>query len=161
MPGSTVEEAKRAFAHVFRIAEAAGFSAADIVYVDLAFIDLSDVTGANRLYAELFPEGQRPARTIYQAKLPLEVALKCSQLRRDESPPTPRRAARPRQVRRSPARAVGTRAGFWPSTDTASAMETPKTGGAREGQVDLTERAVGAFKPGNVPHRHAASFFCS
>lgn len=72
IPGSAVEEAKRAFAHVFRIAEAAGFSVADIVYVDLAFIDLADVTDVNRLYAEHFPEGQRPARTIYQAaKLPV------------------------------------------------------------------------------------------
>lgn len=69
IPGSTAEEAKRAFAHVFRIAEAAGFSAADIVYVDLAFIDLADVTDVNRLFAELFPEGQRPARTIYQAAM--------------------------------------------------------------------------------------------
>ncbi|MBD9498895.1 RidA family protein [Ensifer sp. ENS01] len=69
IPGSTAEEAKRAFAHVFRIAEAAGFSAADIVYVDLAFIDLADVTDVNRLFAELFPEGQRPARTICQAAM--------------------------------------------------------------------------------------------
>ncbi|MCY1512357.1 putative aminoacrylate peracid reductase RutC [compost metagenome] len=67
VPGSTIEEARRAFAHVFRIAEAAGFSATDIVYVDLAFIDLADVKAVNGLYAELFPEGQRPARTIYQA----------------------------------------------------------------------------------------------
>lgn len=77
IPGSTAEEAKRAFAHVFRIAEAAGFSAADIVYVDLAFIDLADVTDVNRLFAELFPEGQRPARTIYQAaKLPFGGRIK-------------------------------------------------------------------------------------
>ncbi|WDZ81715.1 RidA family protein (plasmid) [Ensifer adhaerens] len=77
VPGSTMEEAKRAFAHVFRIAEAAGFSAADIVYVDLAFIDLADVKDINRLYAELFPEGQRPARTIYQAaKLPFGGRIK-------------------------------------------------------------------------------------
>ena len=62
IPGSTLEEAKRAFALVFRIAEAAGFSATDIVYVDLAFIDLTDVTDVNRLYAELFPEGQRVGR---------------------------------------------------------------------------------------------------
>lgn len=39
----------------------------DIVYVDLAFIDLADVKEINALYASLFPEGQRPARTISQA----------------------------------------------------------------------------------------------
>jgi 2-iminobutanoate/2-iminopropanoate deaminase len=77
LPGTTREEAERAFAHVFRIAEAAGFSRGDIVYVDLAFIDLADVAEVNQLYGELFPEGQRPARTIYQAaKLPFGGRIK-------------------------------------------------------------------------------------
>jgi len=66
-PGTAREEAARAFAHVFRIAEAAGFASSDIVYVDIAFIDLADVSDVNGLYAELFLEGRRPARTIYQA----------------------------------------------------------------------------------------------
>ena len=35
--------------------------------MDIAFIDLVDVSEVNALYAELFPEGRRPARTIYQA----------------------------------------------------------------------------------------------
>jgi 2-iminobutanoate/2-iminopropanoate deaminase len=77
VPGSTREEAERAFAHVFRIAEAAGFSRSDIVYVDLAFIDLADVPEVNGLYGTLFPEGQRPARTVYQAaKLPFGGRIK-------------------------------------------------------------------------------------
>jgi 2-iminobutanoate/2-iminopropanoate deaminase len=67
VPGTAREEAARAFALVFRIAAAAGFDRTDIVYVDLAFIDLADVADVNVLYAELFPLGQRPARTIYQA----------------------------------------------------------------------------------------------
>jgi len=76
-PGTTREEAARAFANVFRIAEAAGFGRGDIVYVDRAFIDLSDVKDVNDLYAELFPAGQRPARTIYQAaKLPFGGRIK-------------------------------------------------------------------------------------
>ena len=66
-PGTAREEAERAFAHVFRIAEAAGFARSEIVYVDLAFIDLADVAEVNALYGDLFPEGRRPARTIYQA----------------------------------------------------------------------------------------------
>jgi 2-iminobutanoate/2-iminopropanoate deaminase len=75
--GTAREEAERAFAHVFRIAEAAGFSRSDIVYVDLAFIDLADVKEVNALYASLFAEGQRPARTIYQAaKLPFGGKIK-------------------------------------------------------------------------------------
>lgn len=77
VPGSAREEAERAFAHIFRIAEAAGFSKKDIVYVDLAFIDLADVKEVNSLYGELFPEGQRPARTVYQAaKLPFGGKVK-------------------------------------------------------------------------------------
>jgi len=66
-PGTAREEAERAFGHLFRIAEAAGFARSDIVYVDIAFIDLADVPEVNRLYADLFAEGARPARTIYQA----------------------------------------------------------------------------------------------
>jgi 2-iminobutanoate/2-iminopropanoate deaminase len=76
-PGTAREEAERAFAHVFRIAEAAGFKRTDIVYVDLAFIDLADVPEVNGLYGDLFPHGQRPARTIYQAaKLPFGGRIK-------------------------------------------------------------------------------------
>ena len=67
LPGTAREEAERAFAHVFRIADAAGFASTDIVYVDLAFIDLADVAEVNALYGTLFAEGRRPARTIYQA----------------------------------------------------------------------------------------------
>lgn len=75
--GTAREEASRAFGHVFRIAEAAGFARSDIVFVDIAFIELVDVKEVNSLYAELFPEGQRPARTIYQAaKLPFGGRIK-------------------------------------------------------------------------------------
>jgi len=76
-PGTAREEAARAFALVFRIAAAAGFARSDIVYVDIAFIDLADVKEVNGLYGELFAEGQRPARTIYQAaKLPFGGKIK-------------------------------------------------------------------------------------
>jgi 2-iminobutanoate/2-iminopropanoate deaminase len=77
IPGTAREEAERAFAHVFRIAEAAGFARDDIVYVDLAFIDLADVPEVNALFATLFAEGRRPARTVYQAaKLPFGGRVK-------------------------------------------------------------------------------------
>lgn len=66
-PGSAREEATIAFRNVFAALEAAGFSRDDIVYVDLAFIDLTDLREVNALFAELFPEGRRPARTVYQA----------------------------------------------------------------------------------------------
>lgn len=69
IPGTAREEAERAFGHVFRIANAAGFERADIVYIDIAFTDLADVHEVNALCAELFPQGRRPARTIYQAAM--------------------------------------------------------------------------------------------
>lgn len=65
--GTTRDEAALAFRNVFHAVEAAGFSRDEIVYVDIAFIDLADVPPVNELYAELFPENRRPARTIYQA----------------------------------------------------------------------------------------------
>lgn len=67
VPGTAGDEARRAFANVAAVLDAAGFTLADIVYVDLAFVDLADVPAANAVYGALFPEGQRPARTIYQA----------------------------------------------------------------------------------------------
>lgn len=66
-PGTTRDEAALAFRNVFAAAEAAGFGRHEIVYIDVAFIDLADVKDVNALFAELFPEGRRPARTIYQA----------------------------------------------------------------------------------------------
>lgn len=65
--GSARDEAALAFRNVFAAAEASGFGRHEIVYVDIAFIDLADVAEVNALWAELFPEGRRPARTIYQA----------------------------------------------------------------------------------------------
>jgi 2-iminobutanoate/2-iminopropanoate deaminase len=66
-PGSARDEADLAFRNVFAALAAAGFAKEDIVYVDLAFIDLADLPHVNALFGELFPEGRRPARTVYQA----------------------------------------------------------------------------------------------
>ena len=65
--GTAREEAERAFKNFLAVVKAAGFSKDEVVFVDVAFINLTDVTEVNALFAELFPEGQRPARTIYQA----------------------------------------------------------------------------------------------
>ena len=67
VPGSAREEATRAFKNLFAAVRAARFSTSDIAFIDIAFADLSDVDEVNALYAELFPEGRRPARTIHQA----------------------------------------------------------------------------------------------
>lgn len=65
--GSARQEATVAFGNVFAALDAAGFSKDDIVYVDVAFVDLADLPEVNALFAELFLEGRRPARTVYQA----------------------------------------------------------------------------------------------
>lgn len=65
--GTTLEQAKRAFANLFKIAEVAGFLREEIVFIDIAFVDLKEVPIINGLYDELFASEKRPARTIYQA----------------------------------------------------------------------------------------------
>ena len=48
-----------------------------MVFVDIAFIDLADLPQINALFAELFPGGRRPARTVYQAaRLPYDARIK-------------------------------------------------------------------------------------
>ena len=56
-----------AFNNLFAALVAAGFTKDDLVYIDLAFTDLAELKQVNGLFAELFPEGRRPARTVYQA----------------------------------------------------------------------------------------------
>ena len=67
VPGNIREEAELAFKNIFAVAKSAGFSKNEIVFIDLAFADLKELEQVNELYVELFPEGKRPARTIYQA----------------------------------------------------------------------------------------------
>ena len=67
VPGSARDEAERSFANFFAALEAAGFSKEEVVFVDIAFLDLADLDEVNQIYMRHFPEGRRPARTIYQA----------------------------------------------------------------------------------------------
>ena len=67
MPGTALEEAQRAFDNLFCAMRAAGFAIEDVTFIDIAFADLGDLPQVNQLFAKLFPEGRRPARTIYQA----------------------------------------------------------------------------------------------
>lgn len=66
-PGTAREEAELAFRNLFAALGGAGFSRDDLVDIDLALSDLADLPAVNRLWADLFPEGRRPARTVYQA----------------------------------------------------------------------------------------------
>jgi 2-iminobutanoate/2-iminopropanoate deaminase len=67
VPGTIEEEATRAFGNLFAALKAAGFLREDLTFIDIAFLDLADLDEVNKLYMNLFPEGRRPARTIYQA----------------------------------------------------------------------------------------------
>ncbi|MEQ8302983.1 MAG: RidA family protein [Cyclobacteriaceae bacterium] len=65
--GTIDEEGALAFSNFFAAIKNAGFEKEDVVFVDIAFENLKDLPPINKLYTELFPEGKRPARTIYQA----------------------------------------------------------------------------------------------
>ena len=55
----------------------ADFSKEDIVFIDLAFIDLKDIAEINQFYDSLFEMGRKSARTIYQvASLPFDGRIK-------------------------------------------------------------------------------------
>lgn len=67
VPGTIEEEGILAFSNFFAAIKNAGFAKEDIVFIDIAFENLKDLPPINQLFIELFPEGKRPARTIYQA----------------------------------------------------------------------------------------------
>lgn len=67
VPGTALEEAERAFENLFCALRAADFSISDITFIDIALVDLNDLPKVNELFAKLFEEGKRPARTVYQA----------------------------------------------------------------------------------------------
>lgn len=76
-PGTALEEAEIAFAHAFRIAEAAGFRRSGIVYIDPALIAPTDPPEVNALCADLFAERERPAHPIHKAaELPFSGKVK-------------------------------------------------------------------------------------
>ena len=77
VPDTPAGEARRAFGHLFSALHAAGFAPEEMVFVDIAFTNLADLAEVNAVFASLFPEGQRPARTVYQvAALPFGGRVK-------------------------------------------------------------------------------------
>jgi 2-iminobutanoate/2-iminopropanoate deaminase len=65
--GSVLEEAKLAFGNFFAALKAAEFTPEEVVFIDLAFINLQDISVVNQLFSSYFPANRKPARTIYQA----------------------------------------------------------------------------------------------
>ncbi len=75
--GTTEEQATMAFGNLFAVLAEAKFSKDDIVFVDIAFIDLKDIAIVNPYFDSLFAANRKPARTIYQAAaLPMGAKIK-------------------------------------------------------------------------------------
>ena len=75
--GTSLEQIQLAFKNVLAILKEADFSKEDIVFIDLAFIDLKDISVINQFYDSLFETGRKPARTVYQAAaLPFDGRIK-------------------------------------------------------------------------------------
>lgn len=67
-PGTFTEEADRAWANVVAIAEAAGYSAGDVAYVQVVLADIGDYGDVNDWWRRQFPDPARaPARFTFQA----------------------------------------------------------------------------------------------
>jgi 2-iminobutanoate/2-iminopropanoate deaminase len=75
--GTALEEAKMAFKNFFAVIKKAGFKKKDIVFIDIAFQNLENLPAINQLFSSLFPDNQRPARTVYEVqKLPFGGKIK-------------------------------------------------------------------------------------
>jgi 2-iminobutanoate/2-iminopropanoate deaminase len=67
-PGTFEEEADRAWANVAAIAEAGGYTADDLVYVQVVLGDIGNYSDINAWWRRRFPDpAQAPARLTYQA----------------------------------------------------------------------------------------------
>ena len=68
VPGTFAEEADRAWARVIAIAAAAGYSADDLLYVQVVLGDIGDYGEINAWWRRQFPDPARaPARFTFQA----------------------------------------------------------------------------------------------
>jgi 2-iminobutanoate/2-iminopropanoate deaminase len=77
LPGTAADEARRAFGHLFAALRAADFAPDDLVFIDIAFTDLAHLGEVNEVFAAVFPEARRPARTVCQvAALPFGGQVK-------------------------------------------------------------------------------------
>ena len=67
-PGTFEEEADRAWANVAAIAEAGGYTADDLLYVQVVLGDIGNYSDINDWWRRRFPDPARaPARLTYQA----------------------------------------------------------------------------------------------
>lgn len=75
--GSIEVQTKITFDNLFSVLREAGFTIDEIVFIDIAFIDLKDLEYVNPYFDTLFHKDKKPARTIYQAAaLPMNAKIK-------------------------------------------------------------------------------------
>ena len=75
--GTIEVQTKMAFDNFFAVISEAGFTIDEIVFIDIAFINLNDLEFVNPYFDGLFETGKKPARTIYQAAaLPAGAKIK-------------------------------------------------------------------------------------
>lgn len=75
--GTIEVQTKMAFDNLFAVLTEAEFAVDEIVFVDIAFLDLEDLEFVNPYFDALFETGRKPARTIYQvAALPMNARIK-------------------------------------------------------------------------------------
>ena len=68
MPGTFGEEADRAWANIAAIAAAGGYTADDLLYVQVVLGDIGNYSDVNDWWRKRFPDPARaPARLTYQA----------------------------------------------------------------------------------------------
>lgn len=75
--GTIEVQTQMAFDNLFAVLSEAGFEIDEIVFIDIAFINLKDLEFVNPYFDALFEAGRKPARTIYQAAaLPAGAKIK-------------------------------------------------------------------------------------
>ena len=75
--GTIEVQTKMAFDNLFAVLTEAGFAHDEIVFIDIAFLDLKDLEFVNPYFDSLFEAYRKPARTIYQvAALPMNARIK-------------------------------------------------------------------------------------
>lgn len=67
LEGTVRIEVEGAFQNLYAALGAAGFTPEDLVYVDVALLDIADMPVVNEVWTARFPGHESPARTIYQA----------------------------------------------------------------------------------------------
>lgn len=76
-PGTILMETKMTFRNIFAVLKAAGFTKEDIVFIDIAFVNLNNLESVTPFYKSLFKKDKQPARTIYEvAALPEGAKIK-------------------------------------------------------------------------------------